>query len=58
MPTREIPVGNVLGETTRQALIVDAEVLSRGGLEVFEGFPEELLHHVAVAGFVRVWERL
>jgi hypothetical protein len=48
--------GYGLVETTGQALIPDAEALGRGGLEVFEGFPEEFLHHIAVAGFVRVGE--
>lgn len=48
--------GDGFVETAGQALIPDAEALGRGCLEVFEGFPEEFLHHVTVAGFVRVGE--
>lgn len=48
--------GDGLVKTAGQALIPDAEASGRGGLEMFEGFPEEFLHHIAVAGFVRVGE--
>ena len=38
------------------ALVAQAETAGQGVLEVAEGFPKQLLHHGAVAGFIGVGE--